>query len=744
MSTFDVGLWDNGSGAFDVALVGTLDATIPNTRTPVAAVAGVTTPSYVGPPDATIDLRSSPASIATNGYQYAQYDNEISGSNWDVSTTVPGSDGDVIIARAWVSVGDAIATPSGWTKIGTSEFFWFVRSGASKTVRVPPNTILDLYYWAFSNVNTATPIDDYAYTSDLSSPYNVSAITATNSNDMEIVVWDGATASTGFTADSGQMFHKLMGVSGSTGTPEFTGSPANSYLHAVLLNAGGDGSASGLDIKVTATAAIPAPTVVTQTDATVPSTVTPVAAVTAITQPQSPATVTASIVSASTSVTTERPAISATTITAVSALAQPQSPATVAASSVTAAAAITTPIFHATITAVFVQAAATVPAATLSTSTTVAAKVVGDVAPIVRQSAHASTSSTNSVTATFGSTPIGGASASILVCMVVSNATVQTPPSGWAQQVAVLGAQNFYVYTRYSNGTESAVTWTTKNPDDIAMVIAEVTGINNFTLGTPTPVESTPGQQFAGLGSVTPGSSSSAYLALLGLHGYDGAEPGSVTYSDAQQFYSVDSASSTANSGDATGSQIHVGFRTGHGGLSATASWVGGVSSTVGDLIAFAPIVGFLSANIFTPTLGAGSTISASTVAAPGVAVPTTTTTASSTAVPSAIAGTTTIPAHTASSGVTITATLTSGVAAAPASAVHLYKMGAFKPNILYTLTNLTGTYTDIQDSPDTPDANALVPTGGAIVVRMGFEDHTSDMRTQVGDQILRAVVKVP
>lgn len=41
-------------------------------------------------------------------------------------------------------------------------------------------------------------------------------------------------------------------------------------------------------------------------------------------------------------------------------------------------------------------------------------------------------------------------------------------------------------------------------------------------------------------------------------------------------------------------------------------------------------------------------------------------------------------------------------------------------------------------------DGAALVPSGGAIEVRIGFEDHATDMLTLAGDQILRVAVKVP
>lgn len=101
-------------------------------------------------------------------------------------------------------------------------------------------------------------------------------------------------------------------------------------------------------------------------------------------------------------------------------------------------------------------------------------------------------------------------------------------------------------------------------------------------------------------------------------------------------------------------------------------------------------------------------------------------------------------PTVSAESNASISAVTVTSVAATPVAAVHLYRMGVYKPNIIYTQTNLTGTYSDIDESPDTPDADALVPTGGAIVVRMGFENHTQPMRTEIGDQKIRIVVNAP
>jgi hypothetical protein len=74
------------------------------------------------------------------------------------------------------------------------------------------------------------------------------------------------------------------------------------------------------------------------------------------------------------------------------------------------------------------------------------------------------------------------------------------------------------------------------------------------------------------------------------------------------------------------------------------------------------------------------------------------------------------------------------------------YRLGVFKPNAIYVQTNLTGSYVDIDDSPDTPDGSTLVPGGsGAIEMRIGFEDHTGqNMRTLAGDQIIRVLVRKP
>jgi hypothetical protein len=66
------------------------------------------------------------------------------------------------------------------------------------------------------------------------------------------------------------------------------------------------------------------------------------------------------------------------------------------------------------------------------------------------------------------------------------------------------------------------------------------------------------------------------------------------------------------------------------------------------------------------------------------------------------------------------------------------------RPDALLSMSGLTGSYTDIQDSPNSPDANKLVPTGGAIDVRMSFEDEGQILREETGDQILRILMTVP
>jgi hypothetical protein len=60
-------------------------------------------------------------------------------------------------------------------------------------------------------------------------------------------------------------------------------------------------------------------------------------------------------------------------------------------------------------------------------------------------------------------------------------------------------------------------------------------------------------------------------------------------------------------------------------------------------------------------------------------------------------------------------------------------------PDALLVQTGVTGVVANIQDSPTAPDGNGLVPSGGAIDVRMSFEDNAQDMRTTASSQIIRA-----
>jgi hypothetical protein len=66
------------------------------------------------------------------------------------------------------------------------------------------------------------------------------------------------------------------------------------------------------------------------------------------------------------------------------------------------------------------------------------------------------------------------------------------------------------------------------------------------------------------------------------------------------------------------------------------------------------------------------------------------------------------------------------------------------RPDAILSMSGLTGTYIDIQDSPTSPGGTALEPTGGAIDVRFSFENHSQPLRTQTGDQTIRVLLTVP
>jgi len=73
-----------------------------------------------------------------------------------------------------------------------------------------------------------------------------------------------------------------------------------------------------------------------------------------------------------------------------------------------------------------------------------------------------------------------------------------------------------------------------------------------------------------------------------------------------------------------------------------------------------------------------------------------------------------------------------------------MYRQAALPPDALLAVSGLSGSYTDIDDSPDAPDANHLTPTGGAVAVRMSFQDTGYPMRTLAGDQRLRVLLRYP
>jgi hypothetical protein len=60
------------------------------------------------------------------------------------------------------------------------------------------------------------------------------------------------------------------------------------------------------------------------------------------------------------------------------------------------------------------------------------------------------------------------------------------------------------------------------------------------------------------------------------------------------------------------------------------------------------------------------------------------------------------------------------------------------------SMSGLTGTVSEIQDSPTSPDGSALDPTGGAVDVRFSFENHGQTLRTTTGDQKIRVLVTTP
>jgi hypothetical protein len=76
-----------------------------------------------------------------------------------------------------------------------------------------------------------------------------------------------------------------------------------------------------------------------------------------------------------------------------------------------------------------------------------------------------------------------------------------------------------------------------------------------------------------------------------------------------------------------------------------------------------------------------------------------------------------------------------------PASSANVWASYFWQPDALLVQTGLSGVVANIQDSPTAPDGNALTPSGGAINLRMSFENPGSQLRKQSGDQIIRVRV---
>jgi hypothetical protein len=89
---------------------------------------------------------------------------------------------------------------------------------------------------------------------------------------------------------------------------------------------------------------------------------------------------------------------------------------------------------------------------------------------------------------------------------------------------------------------------------------------------------------------------------------------------------------------------------------------------------------------------------------------------------------------HLANAGLTVV-TLTD------LSGAIVWRTRYLKPDVLLVETGLTGPVSYIQDSPTSPDGNALTPTGGAINLRMSFEDPGEQLRQNTNDQIIRVRV---
>jgi hypothetical protein len=146
--------------------------------------------------------------------------------------------------------------------------------------------------------------------------------------------------------------------------------------------------------------------------------------------------------------------------------------------------------------------------------------------------------------------------------------------------------------------------------------------------------------------------------------------------------------------------------------------------------------LGIASATVTTIKYGdAALTISPTVVATPQAMTKTQTAT-----------GVTVSPAPTATPQAMTKTQAATGITIVPAptAAGEAWTTKYLKPDALLVQTGVTGAVANIQDSPTSPDGTYLSPSGGAIDVRMSFENNTQDMRTGTNDQILRVrMVKV-
>ena len=64
-----------------------------------------------------------------------------------------------------------------------------------------------------------------------------------------------------------------------------------------------------------------------------------------------------------------------------------------------------------------------------------------------------------------------------------------------------------------------------------------------------------------------------------------------------------------------------------------------------------------------------------------------------------------------------------------------------WQPDAILVMTGMSGVIANIQDSPTSPDGNAIVPTGGASNIRISFENPPDPLRTNANDQTIRILV---